>query len=296
MRTGVTATMVFIAALATGISLCVSNRYFTFDNPKSLFSALVADGNVRLERGFDYGDHWRHKLDIYRPQRAAGRAVVVFLYGGGWRSGERSTYGFAGAALASRGLTVVVPDYRLYPNAEYPDFVEDAAKAYAWTMRNVAQGRPVFVMGHSAGAHMAGLIALDKRYITSQGGNLPRPAGLIGLAGPYAFDPTTWPTTTEIFATAKTADEARPAAHVDGKAPPALLFHGQDDETVRLWNMETIAKAYQAAGREVEIHEIAGTGHTGIVLALARPARWQYDILETIVRFVRMRSVKSPKR
>ena len=254
MRTKTIAALVILTTVATGAAVGVSSRYFTFDNPNSLFSALVAERDVELERGIVYGENARHKLDIYRPCGERGRAVILFLYGGGWTSGERSTHGFAGAALASRGFTVIIPDYRLYPEAQFPEFVEDAARAYGWAVRNEGKDKPVFVMGHSAGAHMAALIALDDRYIKNHGGGLLRPAGLIGLAGPYAFDPTTWPTTRDIFATAKTANKARPAAHVDGNAPPALLFHGLADETVRLWNMQTMATAYHEAAREVETH------------------------------------------
>jgi len=293
MRTRTIAALVILAAVATGAAEGMSSRYFTFDNLNSFFSALVAEENIGIKRGVMYGDNARHRLDVYRPRGGKGRAVILFLYGGGWTGGKRSTYGFAGAALASQGFTVVIPDYRLYPEARFPDFVEDAARAYVWAVRNEGKGKPVFVMGHSAGAHMAALIALDDRYISEWGNDLPRPAGLIGLAGPYAFDPTTWPTTREIFATAKTADEARPAAHVDGKAPPALLFHGLKDETVRLWNMQTLAKAYEAAGRKVEAREVPGTSHIGILLAMARPFRWRHDVLERVVRFVGVSSGES---
>lgn len=289
MRIGMIAALITFAALATGVTVGVSSRYFTFDNPNSLFSALVAERDVELQREIAYGGNVRHRLDVYRPPGNKSRATILFLYGGGWTSGKRSTYAFVGAALAARGFTAIIPDYRLYPEARFPDFVEDAARAYGWAVRHSGEDTPVFVMGHSAGAHIAALIALDGRYISKQGDGLPPPAGLIGLAGPYAFDPTTWATTRHIFATAQTADEARPAAHVDGDAPPALLFHGLEDETVRLWNMQTIAKAYRQAGRNAETHEVADTGHIGIMLALARPFRWRHDVLETIVRFVRTR-------
>ena len=100
-------------------------------------------------------------------------------------------------------------------------------------------------------------------------------------------------TTKDIFSTVQNADTTRPVAFVNKNAPPALLFHGLRDEVVKMWNMEEMGKAYAKAGVGIEIEKLPRTGHIGIVLALARPARWQHDILERIVRFVRTKSKKS---
>ena len=294
MQIGVTTLLGTAVASAIGMGATVSNQYFTRENPKSLLSALVADRNVAVERNISFGTHPRHKLDIYRPRSGKGSAVILFLYGGGWHSGERSTYGFAGAALASRGFTVVVSDYRLYPEVDFPSFVDDAAKAYAYTARNVSSGRPVFVMGHSAGAHMAAMISLDEKYLKAEGKNLPKPAGLIGLAGPYSFDPTTWPTTKHMFTKVKTnADVARPVTFVSKNAPPALLMHGLDDTVVKLWNLDAMSEAYKKAGVPVRQKRLKGFGHVGIVLAMARPFRWRYSIVDEVVDFIRAQKDQS---
>jgi len=294
MQIGTTALLGTAIASAIGLGATVSNQYFTRENPKSLLSALVADGNVSIERDIAFGRHSRHKLDIYRPREGKSGAVILFLYGGGWHSGDRSTYGFAGAALASRGFTVVVSDYRLYPEVEFPSFVDDAAKAYAYTARNVSNGRPVYVMGHSAGAHMAAMISLDEKYLKAEGANLPKPAGLIGLAGPYSFDPTTWPTTKHMFTKVKTnADVARPVTFVSKNAPPALLMHGLDDTVVKLWNLDAMSEAYKKAGVPVRQKRLKGFGHVGIVLAMARPFRWRYSVVDEVVDFIRAQKDQS---
>jgi acetyl esterase/lipase len=262
---------------------------------QSLYSRIVADRGVTVETGVAYGPLARHVLDIYRPAPGNGAEdgpVVVFIYGGGWRSGERATYGFVGAALAARGITTVIPDYRLYPEVKFPAFVDDAARAYAWVAAGLARSggkrRPIFLVGHSAGAHTAALLALDARRLADAGvGSEDRPAGLIGLAGPYAFDPTTYPTTKEIFAPALGSQDARPAAFAGAGAPPALLMHGLEDQTVQLSNMRTLGSALQSAGVPVRALELEGIGHTGLVLAISRPFRWRAPVLAEIEAFVR---------
>jgi acetyl esterase/lipase len=256
----------------------------------TVFSAVFSEAGVRIERGLTYGGHARQMLDVYSPESGAGGGpVAVFIYGGGWRAGERATYGFVGAALASRGITTVIPDYRLYPEVMFPGFVEDAAKAYRWTARNVAgagTSRPIFLIGHSAGAHIAGLMAVDAAHLGRERGNVPAPAGFIGLAGPYSFDPTTFETTRDIFASVTDAARARPTELVSAGAPPALVMHGLDDETVRIWNTRTFAAALTSHGVTVKTLEFPGIGHTGIVLALAWPFRWRAPVLQEIVGFI----------
>ena len=215
----------------------------------------------------------------------------MFLYGGGWTSGERGTYAFVGAALAQRGFTTVVPDYRLYPSVQFPDFVEDAAAAYRYAVERLAGGcgarRPVVVAGHSAGAHLAALVALDRARAAGEKGHVGPPAALIGLAGPYAFDPTTWPSTRDIFRPALgKADEARPIAHVRRGAPPALLLHGRDDETVKRYNSADMLAALRAHGNVAVLTEYDEIGHVGLVTAIARPLRWRAPVLADIVRFI----------
>jgi acetyl esterase/lipase len=255
-----------------------------------LFSTLFAEGGVSVETGIAYGPEPRHRLDIYRPQGAgASGPIAIFIYGGSWRTGERATFAFVGAALARRGITTVIPDYRLFPQTAFPGFVEDAARAYAWTYRNLARaaGRPIVLVGHSAGAHIAALLALDTHYLAAQGEAVARPAAFIGLAGPYAFDPTTWPTTRDIFAAAPNADTARPVAFANAGAPPSLLMHGLADKVVKLYNLHDLADALRAKGASAEIDEFAGIGHLGILLAMAWPFRWRAPVLDKTVDFIR---------
>ncbi len=258
---------------------------------KAAASALLAESGAAVERGVAYGPDPRQRLDVYRPRGVAEKGpVILFLYGGGWRQGERQLYRFVGASFASRGYTTVIPDYRLYPQVRFPAFVEDAARAYGWVAENLkhadATPRPVVVMGHSAGAHIGALLVLDKRYIAALHRHLRQPAGFVGLSGPYAFDPTTWHSTSGIFAAAPSSDDARPVAFARADAPPMLVMHGLDDNVVKLWNMETLATAIRAKGAAIRPVELENVGHIGTVLALAWPLRWRAPVFEQTLDFM----------
>lgn len=253
--------------------------------PGVLFNRLASE-SASVRRGLHYGPRPRQKLDVYRPAPEVDRkAIVVFYYGGGWRRGERGMYRFVGAALAARGFTAVVPDYRLFPEVGFPDFMDDSALAYAWTQShlNPGQNRPVILMGHSAGGHIAALLAVDPQYLAGS----PPPAAVVGLAGPYAFDPTTWPRTRDIFmAAAAHPERTRPVALVSPEAPPMFFARGEDDNTVANFNAEDMAKALRQNGVRVENRLYPRVGHVGLILALSRPFRWRAPVLADSIAFI----------
>src|SRR5580692_7121358 len=107
-------------------------------SPAALLNAIAPRDGVTITRDLEYQDGPRHRLDVYAPAAAAA-PVVVFFYGGGWESGSKDMYRFVGAALAARGVMVVIPDYRVYPEVRFPAFMNDAAAAVAWTHANAAR-------------------------------------------------------------------------------------------------------------------------------------------------------------
>jgi acetyl esterase/lipase len=259
---------------------------------RSLYSTIVTERGLKVETGVRYGPLPRQVLDVYHPAGASDGPIAIYIYGGGWIQGDRAGNGFVGAALAARGITTVVADYRLYPQVQFPGFVEDAARAYAWTSANLAtsssKSRPIFVLGHSAGAHIAALLALDPRHLAAAGvGPKDRPAGLVGLAGPYAFDPTTHPSTKDIFAPAMGTQDGRPVSFAKAGAPPALLMHGLQDQIVDISNMRTLAEALGTSGVRVRALELEGMGHGELVIAISRPWRWRAPVLAEIEAFIR---------
>ncbi len=214
-------------------------------------------------------------LDIHRPEAGAAPApVVVFLHGGSWRHGSREGYRFVGQRLAQAGALVLVPDYRKAPAHAFPDFMYDAARATAWARSNAARlgGDPdrVFVMGHSAGAHIAALLATDPRYLQSSGMAPTDLAGVVALAGPYDFLPLTDPELFEVFGEASQWPLSQPVNFADGDEPPFLLLHGRDDRIVWAINSERLKSRLDAGGTPARYVPIEGTGHIGILLSLRR--------------------------
>lgn len=238
----------------------------------ALLNALTSRRGYAIEAGIPYAAGPRHVLDIYTPDGAGpGTPVVVWFHGGGWDSGSRSLYLFAAQALASGGVIVAMPDYRLHPEVTFPAFVEDAALAVAWAARKLAAGRrrPLFVGGHSAGAQIAALVALDRHYLQAAGLDRDAIAGFIGLSGPYDFLPLTEDRYKAVFPEPVRA-ASQPIAFVDASAPPMLLLTGDADRTVRPGNTTRLAAAIRRCGGRVREIAYPGVGHLGTVAALAR--------------------------
>ena len=260
---------VFIVLVAFVLTAC---------SPLAVINVLVPEDGYRSTVDVAYGDGPRRRLDIYTPADTRpdnARPVVVFFYGGSWQSGSRADYRFVAEALTRRGLVVVIPDYRVNPEVVFPAFVEDGAAAVRWTLENAVRfgGDPhrLFLMGHSAGANIAALLALDGRYLAAAGVAPGSVTGLIGLAGPYAFDPFATESVRPVFAGLQDKDRARPIAFIDAGDPPMLLLHGLSDDTVYPRNSEQLAEAARAAGVRVTLEMLPDLGHVGILLALARP-------------------------
>lgn len=260
-------------------------------SPLTLINGVIPPDACRTSEGIAYGARPRQRLDIYMPWRAAGAPVVVFLYGGSWRSGARGDYRFVGDALASRGFVTAVADYRLYPQAAYPVFLQDCAQAVAWTAQNCAAygGDPgrIYLVGHSAGAYNAAMIALDPRWLKVHGRSPRMLAGWVGMAGPYDFLPIETTAVRPVFHHPHTPVDSQPVVHAHAGAPPALLMAGSADRIVDpRRNTESLAKALSAAGAPVRAIRYRGLGHELLVGALARPLRWRAPVLEDLCAFL----------
>ncbi|NJO38319.1 MAG: alpha/beta hydrolase [Rhizobiales bacterium] len=259
--------------------------------PARLLNAVITADGYRIERDVAYGEGPRHRLDIYIPDEVAANAsVAVFFYGGRWAYGSKADYRFVGQALASRGIVTVVADYRLYPDVRFPGFVEDGAKAVAWVKRHIADhaGDPgrIVLIGHSAGAHIAALLALNPDYLAAEDMKLSDIDGFIGLAGPYDFLPIKDPTVREIF-DVDDLNATQPVSHARALAPRTLLLTGDDDATVLPRNSVRLHGAISDHGGDAVLMVYEGIGHVGIILALASPLRWLAPTLDDIVAFIR---------
>ncbi len=228
---------------------------------------------------------------MYRPDAASGAApLVVFLYGGNWRTGNKAMYPFVARPLAALGAVVVVPDYRLFPEVRFPSFLQDNAQAVAWALAHAREfgadpGRLV-LLGHSAGAYNAAMLALDPRWLREAGVGRERLAGAVGLAGPYDFLPITDPDVIPVFASVDDGPASQPITYVDGRNAPMLLLAGTEDTTVMPGNSVRLANRIRAAGGPVEQKLYTGLGHIGIVTAFAPLFSGRAPVLDDVARFV----------
>jgi acetyl esterase/lipase len=239
--------------------------------------------------GLSYGGHARQRLDIYRPADEDPRPVLVFFHGGSWRDGDREGYGFVGRAFAARGFVTVIADYRKYPEVKFPHFIEDAAAATKWVHGNISGhgGDPdrIFLIGHSAGAHLASLISADPKWLWQSGTDVRIVKGTIALAGPHDFYPFTGEAAQAALGDWPKPEETQPIHYARADAPPMLLLHGDGDQTVKLRNSKAMANAIKEKGGDAQLKIYAGVDHADIVMAIARPFRSKAPVIDDILRF-----------
>ncbi|NBF05550.1 alpha/beta hydrolase fold domain-containing protein [Pseudomonas sp. Fl5BN2] len=261
-------------------------------SPLKVLNSLTPGSTFIKTRDIAYGSDPRQKLDVYQPRQAVpGAPVVVFFYGGSWNSGSRSDYDFVGEALASRGMVAVLADYRLYPQVRYPAFLEDAARAVAWTHEHIgefgADPRRLYLMGHSSGAYNVAMLALDSRLLGQVGLTPQIIKGWIGLAGPYDFLPIRNPEVRPVFFYPDSPPDSQPINHVSRGAPPALLIASSEDSLVNPQrNTGGLACKLRAAGVPVQEFYFSRTGHATLVAALSRPLRGLAPVLDRVSGFV----------
>lgn len=120
-------------------------------SPLTLVNAIGQDDGISRVETYAYGDLERQQLDVYFPKKSNDK-LVFFIYGGSWMSGDKAEYRFVARNLTRQGFTVVIADYRLYPEVRFPVFVEDSAQALAWTRTQLGRWsvkeNGVFVVGH----------------------------------------------------------------------------------------------------------------------------------------------------
>jgi acetyl esterase/lipase len=252
----------------------------------------AAFGSYKRHANIAYGADPQQRLDVYVPESAAlePRPVVVFWHGGRWRFGDKADYRFVGAALAESGYVTVVANYRHYPQTKMPGFMHDAAQATLWAAAHANEyggaRERLYLMGHSAGAHLAALVTLDPRYFAAAGQSAPHIAGVIGLSGPYDFLPLLEPDVQDMFGPPPIYPESQPINFVRGDAPPMLLVHGLKDDTVRPKNSRNLAAALHAAGASVSLKLYPKASHSDTVAALTSLLRGRAPTLADIRAFI----------
>ena len=206
-----------------------------------------------------YGSSERQRVDVYQAGRR--KPLVIFFYGGSWNSGSRTDYRFVARAFNDLGYSVAIPDYRLTPEALYPDFLKDSAQAISLLINRAeefgADPQRVILVGHSAGAYNAMMVALDQRWLSPE--DRQRIRGVIGLASPVNFLPIQLPAARLAFHWPNTPRDSQPIEHVSPNSPPILFINANNDPLVdpRI-NSIAMAEKLRAANVYVEVENFDG--------------------------------------
>ena len=282
-------------ALLTGMGSALAGAGAGFLNAVATLRGHQGQSDVA------YGPLERQRFDIYRPgssidqaDKTTGSPLVIFIYGGSWNMGSRRDYRFAGEALAAQGFTVMVVDYRLYPEVRYPAFLQDCAKAVAYGLEHArelgADPRRVFLYGHSAGAYNVAMLALDPRWLRTAGHSPDELAGWVGLAGPYNFLPIVDEDVKPVFDWPDTSPDTQPINHVDDLARPLPVFLGaavHDKLVDPERNSMALADKMKARGTDVTVRTYEHVNHALLVGALSWPLTPLASVLNDTATFIR---------
>lgn len=280
---------IVVAVLIVAVPLAVFHHVRIFT---ALMNASVPPSGHVLHADVPYGDDLSHRLDIYVPKRVIRSPVVVFWHGGMWMRGSKDEVRFVGAALARSGYVAVIPNYRLHPQVRYPAFVDDGARAVAWVRESISQFNgdrdAIFLMGHSAGAYIATMLAFDEDFLRRQGTSTQCIRGVIGLAGPYTLERPSI-LTGLIFGVAP-GTAWRPVDVVSDQSPPTLLMHGEADNIVWVGEAEALAGRLEAHAVPTSLKAYADRSHQDLLIAWWRPLQFRAPVRRDVELFIEQQS------
>jgi acetyl esterase/lipase len=233
-------------------------------------------------------DASKHQLDLYLPKDKTNFPVFLFLHGGAWKSGDRKQYPPLGNRYAREGVATVVPSYRLAPKNAHPAQITDAAAALVWVLKNIAafggDTNRIFVGGHSAGGHLAALLALDVKYLNKHGLSPQLLRGVIALSGVYDLSSESQE---KVFGTDKNDRiQASPVTHIRKDVPPFLITYCEWDYFPLARQAQDFQSALTRSGASAEIVFVPKENHISEMLAVSRDD----DLtVESVLRFIRSR-------
>lgn len=266
--------------VALGAGLCAA---------VSFAEVARAEEAARIETSILYvegGDKRQQSLDVYAPKSGSELPVMVWIHGGGWQIGDKWRVEEKPATFNARGFVFVSINYRLHPTTDYRGQGEDVAKAIDWVREHIKAygGSPekIFLMGHSAGAHLAALVATDPRYLTAEGMKLSDLRGVVLLDGacydiPRQRELAVLPRMRELYRTVFTDDvekqkDASPIEHVERERgiPPFLILHVATRRDGRIQS-EALGKKLSDAGVSAKVIAAENKTHATINREIGKP-------------------------
>jgi acetyl esterase/lipase len=218
----------------------------------------------------------RHRLDLYVPVGAKNYPVMIYVHGGGWKSGSKTLYIGLGRAFARHGIGVAIINYRLSPKVLHPSHAEDVAKAFAWVHGNIAKyggdAENITLMGHSAGGHLAALLATDPNYLKAEKLEPSQIRGIISVSGVYRIDPAGDLFTPAFGSDADSCRKASPLSYVTGNHPPFLIAYAENDYTTFDRMAMEFHAALEKAKSPTSILKVEARNHISIIVSILSDA------------------------
>lgn len=256
LKFGISFSMVWMAGFSTGFSQA-DHSYLV-----QVFRDVI------YHQGEGYNPI-KHRLDIYQPMTRPNAPVLVFIHGGGWISGDKSLYTHVGHTFARQGLMTVLINYRLTPEVRHPGHIQDVARAFAWVRENIHifGGDPdtLFVSGHSAGAHLASLLALNESYLNAEGLGNEAIQGVVAISGVYLIEPEERALRTVFTRNPQTREDASPIHQFSLPAPPFLFLYAQFDLITLDIQARDLYRLFIQNGGQADIQEIRLRTHDSII-------------------------------
>jgi len=233
------------------------------------------DTNLRVLFDLPYGDDARQRLDLYLPC-ARAFPVAVFVHGGSWSFGDKALYGHLGMFLARHGVGAALVNYRLSPRVRHPEHARDVAAAVAWTRRHVRAhgGDPhrMYLMGHSAGAHLAALLATDPAHLRPWGLAPAHLRGVVALSGIYRIHFNVHVYGLGHVFRGSDKRSASPLCHVRPGGPPFLILYAERETWTLAGQARQLHRRLRASHCRSELLEVAGADHRSIIHSIVDPA------------------------
>lgn len=222
---------------------------------------MSPDVEVRKDIAYVDDGQPKHKLDLYLPKGPKPFPVMVFYHGGAWHSGDRSQYPPLGNRFAKAGIGVAIPSYRLMPQYPHPAQIEDAAAAFAWVCRNIAQFggdvSRIYIAGHSAGGHLVSLLALDPQWLKKYDASPGAIRGVATMSGVYNVEDV------EAFKDR----HASPIEYVHPHLPPFLITYCQWDYAGLPKQARDFAATLKKEFGDVKLLYVPGESHISEIIA-----------------------------
>jgi len=264
-------------------------------------TAFAADPQVHRDIAYAQPKHERQTLDVFAPAAGQNHPVIVWVHGGGWTKGDKRGVQEKPRAFTEKGFVFIPINYRFVPKVTVKDMTGDIAKAIHWVHDHAKEfgGDPnsIFVMGHSAGAHLAALVCTDDRYLKAEGlslaiikGCVPIDVSVYDIPKRLKEGGTVAPETFKaVFGEDESHRELSPVTHVaKGKNIPAfLILHVADRPDTKAqsnWFADRLTEAGISAKVVAAEGKTHGTINTELGLADDRPTKTLFEFVNDVLK------------